>query len=110
MVKYSDFRRCGTRLLDLALMVVALNYFTFYLRLIILPRAAPPSRWSTINRGTGGLGLVSDPLGSPLRDTPGGFQRFANSTARHLPGFKAEAKANGLEGHGPVCHKSPPRN
>jgi len=30
--------------------------------------------------------------------------------ARHLPGYKTEAKANGLEGHGPVCHKSPPRN
>ena len=30
--------------------------------------------------------------------------------ARHLPGYKTEAKAIRLEGHGPVCHKSPPRN
>ena len=28
----------------------------------------------------------------------------------NFPGNKPEAKAIGLEGHGPVCHKSPPRN
>ena len=34
----------------------------------------------------------------------------SGSEARHLPGYKTEAKAIGLEGPGPVCHKSPPRN
>ena len=33
-------------------------------------------------------------------------QETTNSTARHLPGYKTEAKAIGLEGPGPVCHKS----
>ena len=46
----------------------------------------------------------------PLSGDPSGLQEVASSTARHLPGHKTEAKAIGLEGHGTVCHKPPPRN
>jgi len=74
---------------------------------------APAVEQSRRNTGGGragkfGAGVLSS-LGVPS-GIPQLAQEIANSTARHLPEYKTEAEAIGLEGLGPVCHKPPPRN
>ena len=46
--------------------------------------------------------MVLSPLGVPYLELPVG-PGFVNSTARHLPGYKTEAKANGLRGDLPCA-------
>ena len=62
-----------------------------------ITEAKAPGRKSSV--------MVLSPLGVPCWELPVG-SGFANSTARHLPGYKTEAKAIGLRGTWP-CATSP---
>ena len=68
------------------------------------------------DRGGGGAGGGTSPEtneqgsdGQPRPFAPCAIDVLRPSIG-HLQGYETEANANGLEGHGPVCHKPPPRN